>query len=500
MARVLARSGAVWIGVSVLAVLLAFVTVGIGLALIGADPIAAFDQMAAAAIGSPFAISTTLVKTLPRLLAALGIAIALRAGLWNIGAEGQLYLGAAATAGIALYGPQLGFPLLIIVALVGGILAGAAWAFLPGVLRARRGMDHILSPRDFARFGLLYLRGGRWGDRQLLPREAVRRAVASPLPADLPRTAGKKADMLPGQRSIGGSNNQTDHHGSYSYLWWTNGVDREGKRNWPGVPADAYAALGHRVLADPPGLEFAGPLAGMLTALEAIPDDAWLLTAPCDCPRLPTDLARRLLAAAEPHGLAFARAAREHPTHALLHTRLRQPLRAHLAAAGRAVLGWMRSEDGLDRALLLALEETREIIEPEAAALAATRATPDDLARIRAALAAMEADQDDPQAAIAADKRFHLAILDATNNPILRSFRGAIDTILSAMFDFTVDVFAGNLANHAAVVEAIAAGEPERAHQAMRQVLGYTRGHMLSTPAPADGASLKTKTASGETP
>ena len=50
---------------------------------------------------------------------------------------------------------------------------------------------------------------------------------------------------------------------------------------------DAYAALGHRVLADPPGLEFAGPLAGMLAGLEALPDDAWLLTAPCDCPRLP---------------------------------------------------------------------------------------------------------------------------------------------------------------------------------------------------------------------
>ena len=92
-----------------------------------------------------------------------------------------------------------------------------------------------------------------------------------------------------------------------------------------------YAALGHRVLADPPGLAFAGPLAGMLAALEAIPDDTWLL------------IAQRLLAAAEPHGLAFAQAAREHPTHALLHTRLREPLRAHLDAAGRAVLGWMRS-------------------------------------------------------------------------------------------------------------------------------------------------------------
>ncbi|WP_277592463.1 molybdenum cofactor guanylyltransferase MobA [Roseateles saccharophilus] len=104
---------------------------------------------------------------------------------------------------------------------------------------------------------------------------------------------------------------------------------------------EAYAALGHAVLADPPGFEFAGPLAGMLAGLEAIPADAWLLTAPCDCPRLPPDLAERLLAAARPHGLAFARAAREHPTHALLQARLREPLRAHLATGGRAVLRWM---------------------------------------------------------------------------------------------------------------------------------------------------------------
>lgn len=162
------------------------------------------------------------------------------------------------------------------------------------------------------------------------------------------------------------------------------------------------------------------------------------------------------------------------------------------------VLGWMRNEDGLDRHLLLALEETRAIIEPEAAALAAARATPDDLARIRAALTAMEADQNTPQAAIAADKRFHLAILDATNNPILRSFRGAIDAILSAMFDFTVDVFAGNLANHAAVLDAIAAGDADAARAAMRQVLGYTRGHMLSSPALAGGEDPR-KSEPGET-
>lgn len=107
---------------------------------------------------------------------------------------------------------------------------------------------------------------------------------------------------------------------------------------------DAYAALGHAVLPDPPGLAFAGPLAGMLAGLQALPDDAWLLTAPCDGPHLPLDLARRLLAAAPPHGLAFARAAREHPTHALLHARLREPLAAHLQAGGRAVLRWMQSQ------------------------------------------------------------------------------------------------------------------------------------------------------------
>ena len=107
---------------------------------------------------------------------------------------------------------------------------------------------------------------------------------------------------------------------------------------------DAYAALGHTVLTDPPGLEFAGPLAGMLAGLQAVPDDAWLLTAPCDCPHLPHDLAQRLLAAAQPHGLAFAQAGREHPTHALLHARQRGPLAAHLQAGGRAVLRWMHAQ------------------------------------------------------------------------------------------------------------------------------------------------------------
>jgi CubicO group peptidase (beta-lactamase class C family) len=105
-----------------------------------------------------------------------------------------------------------------------------------------------ISPRDFARFGLLYLRGGKWKDKRLLSLELVRTAVTSPLPNSIPRAGDKAAEMIPGQRSIGSQripDNQTDHFGSYSWLWWINGVDREGKRHWPEAPLDTYGCFGH---------------------------------------------------------------------------------------------------------------------------------------------------------------------------------------------------------------------------------------------------------------
>ncbi len=105
-----------------------------------------------------------------------------------------------------------------------------------------------VSPRDFCRFGLLYLRKGDWRGRQLLSEKLATMAVASPLPAKLPRAGKKATAMIKGQRSIGSRNipdNQCDHVGSYSWLWWTNGLDRDGKRHWPDAPADAYGAFGH---------------------------------------------------------------------------------------------------------------------------------------------------------------------------------------------------------------------------------------------------------------
>ena len=106
-----------------------------------------------------------------------------------------------------------------------------------------------ISPRDFCRFGWLYLNHGRWGNHQLIRPEHVRMITQSPLPNALPRTKGVEATMLPNQRTIGSRripDNQTDHYGSYSWLWWVNGKKASGQRFWPDAPAGTYACLGHQ--------------------------------------------------------------------------------------------------------------------------------------------------------------------------------------------------------------------------------------------------------------
>jgi uncharacterized protein DUF6298 len=105
-----------------------------------------------------------------------------------------------------------------------------------------------VSVRDFCRFGLLYLRQGKWKDKQLISAKHVKIATQSSLPNSIPRAGMNPAEMIKGQRSIGSEripDNQTDHMGSYSFAWWTNGVDRQGKRHWSDVPTDAYGAFGH---------------------------------------------------------------------------------------------------------------------------------------------------------------------------------------------------------------------------------------------------------------
>lgn len=105
-----------------------------------------------------------------------------------------------------------------------------------------------ISVRDFARYGLLYLCKGKWNEKQIISEKHAVMAVTEPLPNSIPRATGAASEMISGQRSIGSRNipdNQCDHIGSYSWLWWVNGVDRDGKRHWPDAPVKAYGAFGH---------------------------------------------------------------------------------------------------------------------------------------------------------------------------------------------------------------------------------------------------------------
>lgn len=109
------------------------------------NPLEAYAAMWSGAFGSPFAIGQTVAKTAPLLLAALGIAFAFRCGVFNIGAEGQMFMGGGAAAIAALAFKDLtGFIHLPLV-LLSAFVAGAVWGAIPGALKAWRGMNEIIT-------------------------------------------------------------------------------------------------------------------------------------------------------------------------------------------------------------------------------------------------------------------------------------------------------------------------------------------------------------------
>lgn len=138
-----ARLGA--LGLSAAAVAAAFVLGGVLLALAGANPFQAYVDMLSGTFGSRFNFSLVLVETAPLLLIGLGLAVAFRARVWNIGAEGQLLMGALAGGAFALYVPIGTRAVMIPAACVAGALAGGAWGWVVGFLRARWSVNEVIS-------------------------------------------------------------------------------------------------------------------------------------------------------------------------------------------------------------------------------------------------------------------------------------------------------------------------------------------------------------------
>ncbi|WP_431858939.1 ABC transporter permease [Azospirillum sp.] len=134
--RVLAPVGAVLAALALCALLVAWT---------GAPVLKAYGLLIEGAVGSRFALTETLTRATPLILTGLAAAVAFRAKLWNIGAEGQLYMGALAA--VVLGGGMLNLPfwLLIPTVMIAGALAGGLTLLGPAVLKVRFGVDEVVT-------------------------------------------------------------------------------------------------------------------------------------------------------------------------------------------------------------------------------------------------------------------------------------------------------------------------------------------------------------------
>ncbi len=129
----------------VLAVTLSVLAGAALFAALGHAPLPALYAFFIGPITTTYGLAELAVKATPLILCALGLALGFRAGVWNIGAEGQLTLGAIAGGGLAsMVFYDASGPWLLPLMLAGGALAGLAWAAIPALLRIRFGVNEIL--------------------------------------------------------------------------------------------------------------------------------------------------------------------------------------------------------------------------------------------------------------------------------------------------------------------------------------------------------------------
>ncbi len=177
----LGRAGIVAVGaiVTILAV------TGGAFVIAGANPLDAYYAYFIAPLTREFTLLEVLNKATPILFTGTAVAIAFRAGYWNIGVEGQLLMGAVAAAGIGQV-VEGWPPLLVLPLMVGaGALAGAAWALVPALLRVRLGIDEVVTTLLLNPVALLVVQAllhGPWKDPETGFPESPRIAEAAEFP------------------------------------------------------------------------------------------------------------------------------------------------------------------------------------------------------------------------------------------------------------------------------------------------------------------------------
>jgi ABC-type uncharacterized transport system permease subunit len=149
------------------AIVLALVVGGTIVGFTGADPLALGAQVIRSTFGSPFGLQDLGLLVTPLILCGLAVAVALRIGLWNIGAEGQVNMGALAATGVGVFvtGPP---PVMLLAIFVAGALGGLVWILLPTLARAYADVNELITTlllNFVAALCVYYVSTGPWRDK-----------------------------------------------------------------------------------------------------------------------------------------------------------------------------------------------------------------------------------------------------------------------------------------------------------------------------------------------
>src|SRR5207245_6266933 len=134
------------LGIPLLAVVTALVLGWLAIFATGGNVLLAYQGLWEGSLGRPQSISETLVWATPYIFGGLAVALAFKAGLFNIGVEGQIAVGSLGAVYVGYAVTGLPFPLHLILEVVRGPLAGAMWGGLPGFLTARTGAHEVIVP------------------------------------------------------------------------------------------------------------------------------------------------------------------------------------------------------------------------------------------------------------------------------------------------------------------------------------------------------------------
>jgi general nucleoside transport system permease protein len=130
--------------VSLISIILGLVAGGILMLFIGSNPIEGYSYLLQGALKNLERIGNTLATATPLIFTGLSVAFAFRTGLFNIGASGQMLVGGLAATAVALTF-DLSRPILLLVMVLAGLVAGALWAFIPGLLKAKFNVHEVVS-------------------------------------------------------------------------------------------------------------------------------------------------------------------------------------------------------------------------------------------------------------------------------------------------------------------------------------------------------------------